>query len=363
MEIIDLKMIDGKRNYGADLLRIIAMLMVIMLHVTEKGGFLDLNNIIGIEAWILYAISVVSVNCFVLITGYFMSSKVFRLHRVVSLWSDVVVYTLIMTVIMGAIGVYSVNIRGLIHSVMPFTFKTYWFINSYILLLFISPALNVIINNISFSQYRMLVFILVFFWCILNNFLKITSPIDSSEGFGIEWFIVLYMVGAYIKLYRKKISNIHNIYIYILCSLMIVVLHMSLSKFGDFISIRMVASYNDILVYISSVSLFLFFINLEINNIWLKKIITFLTPGVFPAYLIHHAPSVREWLYTILNTDNFIFNNNAFIIIAVLIVSCIFVISVLISKIKIFVFNKLGIDQYIYKISTNIEKRFEKWFI
>ena len=76
-----------ERNYALDLLRILSMLMIVFLHSNSHGGMfyspetgLD-GYVIG--SWVVEVLCIVSVNVFVLISGYFLCEQSFRLSRVV----------------------------------------------------------------------------------------------------------------------------------------------------------------------------------------------------------------------------------------------------------------------------------------
>ena len=69
MQIIEEKM--KKRNYGIDLLRLVAMYMIVILHVLGNGGVLEATN--GLKnslAWFMEIGSYCAVNCYAIISGY-----------------------------------------------------------------------------------------------------------------------------------------------------------------------------------------------------------------------------------------------------------------------------------------------------
>ncbi|MDE5952479.1 MAG: acyltransferase family protein, partial [Acetatifactor sp.] len=78
-----------KRIASIELLRILAMMMVVMLHYLSKGELLtslteefDASSYI---AWLLEAFSIVAVNVYMLISGYFLVDSGFKLKRLVQL--------------------------------------------------------------------------------------------------------------------------------------------------------------------------------------------------------------------------------------------------------------------------------------
>ena len=114
------------------------MLMVINLHFMKKGRFLNsTNSIINIEVWSSTFFSIVAVNCYVLISGYFMCSKSFRLSRVTNIYSQMWFYSIATYVLLVAINGVDFSKGQLLHSMFPFIYGNYWFVINYILLLFL----------------------------------------------------------------------------------------------------------------------------------------------------------------------------------------------------------------------------------
>jgi surface polysaccharide O-acyltransferase-like enzyme len=69
------------RNFGLELLRIISMLMIVTLHYLGHGNVLETVDIFSFNyyiAWFIQSLSYVSVNIFVLISGYFLVDKEFK---------------------------------------------------------------------------------------------------------------------------------------------------------------------------------------------------------------------------------------------------------------------------------------------
>mgnify|MGYP003300139632 CR=1 FL=1 len=76
----------NKRKNGIELLRIISMLMIIVLHMLGHGGIL--SSVAPTQSkyyfcWSLEGFCYIAVNCFVLITGYFMSSSKLKIEKII----------------------------------------------------------------------------------------------------------------------------------------------------------------------------------------------------------------------------------------------------------------------------------------
>ena len=78
-----------KRIVSIELLRMLAMMMVVMLHYLDKGNVLpaltDEMGLNGYVAWGLESLSIVAVNVYMLISGYFLVESGFKPGRLVEL--------------------------------------------------------------------------------------------------------------------------------------------------------------------------------------------------------------------------------------------------------------------------------------
>ena len=94
----------GKRRLNYELLRIIAMLMVITLHYLSHTNMLLLPGEEGgskqIAGMLLESFCIVAVNVYVLISGYFLVEAGFKVKRVLILIGQVLFYVILIPLIM-----------------------------------------------------------------------------------------------------------------------------------------------------------------------------------------------------------------------------------------------------------------------
>ncbi len=86
----------------------------------------------------------------------------------------------------------------------PILTYEYWFIVMYILLLLISPLLNIIINNIKQEEYKTLIKLALFVFSIIPSINIFGDEFGTNSGYSLIWFVVLYFIGAYLKIYGLK---------------------------------------------------------------------------------------------------------------------------------------------------------------
>lgn len=177
------------RNSNIELLRLICILSIILWHVViVLNHFFPNTEFIWKE--MILSITVPSVNIFILISGYF--GLRFKYKKIL--------YIIWITLF------YSISIYVLVHQVnghkcklisifMPISSNAYWFITTYIMLIFVSPIINSFIE-IKKQIKALLVFTLInVFWGFVFK-----NP-NSPSGYTLIHFINIYLIGRYLNLY------------------------------------------------------------------------------------------------------------------------------------------------------------------
>lgn len=133
-----------KRDSSIDLLRILAMLGVVVLHVARTSGALSLDAATCLEGKlssnICESFTIYSVNIFALVTGYLCALSKTNYSRYLELYfSTVFYYVGILCVVWVCIGARTVGVdvmKNLIPTKLP-----YWYVVSYTVLFFLMPFL------------------------------------------------------------------------------------------------------------------------------------------------------------------------------------------------------------------------------
>lgn len=348
-----------ERHCGIELLRIIAMIMVFSLHFFIKGQYSKSENIvINFESWIAICMSVVAVNCYVLISGYFMSDKSFKLSRLTSTYSQTWFYSVTTFMVMLALHKISFSFGSLLTSVTPFIHNSYWFVTSYLLLILFSPLLNSAINNMSRQKFKMVLFVLGGMYCVFNNAVKLINPIDTSGGYSVIWFMILYLSAAYVRLYYKpSYKPAKYFFVYFATVALNLTFHTIFAGLGEVWGNGMVRDYNNILVYVGALFLFMAFLNLNIKNIILKKVVLFISPLTFAVYLIHESPFISSFIWSVFNTSTWCVNSSLFIFFGLGTVLVLFLCCCFIEFLRKVIFKYLKIDYLIKKVSDCAENK------
>ena len=290
-----------QRNSSIELLRILAMILIILFHLSYYGNFDFTDNQFSINSlWynFLYMGGKIGVNIFVLISGYFLisSNKPFQFKKLIKLWGEIFFYSFTIYIIFLIFNLTGFSIKNLVIHCFPIIFKKYWFASVYFVLYILHPFLNAFLLKINKKIYQFFLFISFMMWCIIPTFTT-----RDFEGNRIIWFIFLYSLSSYIRLYglNPKIKRAHWIVILIISlfttyfsCLLILLLSNKYSGLHEyshyFFEMQMLPTF------ISSISLFMIFLSMKKRT---NKFINIVSSTTFGIYLIHDHSLISENLW------------------------------------------------------------------
>lgn len=282
------------KNSNIDLLRIIAIFLVILLH-TSAVYFLQFHKYWSISLF-YDNISRISVPIFFIISGYLLLSKeesisTFFIKRASKIILPFVAWSLFYIFI--DLGTW--NTKRLLSIIRSPTYYHLWFIYAMMFMYFLTPMLRVINKNPDRNLSRYMIclwFIYASVYVFACDLRAIIDPsFDNSFG-NVETYISLsgfFIIGGYLRNYNLKISTLKLLLIIMLC--------MSANFFATHFISTFVGSPNEILfkyfspfVAISSISAFVLLMRIQIN---IKPQALFLIEKMselsFGVYLIHAA--------------------------------------------------------------------------
>lgn len=290
------------RNSSMELLRILSMIMIVSCHFATHGGFSFDMKILSIPRLWWNFIEMggnLGVNIFVLISGYFLISsntKHFNLPRILKFWGQVFVYSVVIYFIFCFIGVQDFGIVSCIKAVFPITFDSWWFASTYFVLYLIHPFINMLLQNLNKKTYQILIVTQLLLWCIVPTF---TTSYNQSNS--LVWFITLYSIAGYIKLFglNPRFTTKSYIGFFISFSVLRYLSCIVLMTLGTKIPLAADHSlffYNQqsILTFLSALSLFMIFEKSDIGHI---KWINIIASATFGVYLIHDNSIIRNLLW------------------------------------------------------------------
>lgn len=196
-----------KRMVNIEVLRLLAMMMVVSLHYLAKGELLEkLTGPLSAKghlAWLLESFSIAAVDVYVLISGYFLVETGFRCRRVISLVLQVMFYTCLLPVVLiltGILPVGEITFYNILQCIFPTNMLHYWFVSAYVLMFLFTPVLNAAVHGMKKRQLQTAIVILLIMESLSKTVIPVRLELDNL-GYDAYWFMVVYLIAAYIRLY------------------------------------------------------------------------------------------------------------------------------------------------------------------
>lgn len=296
-----------ERQSNIELLRIAAIAGVIILHfnLPDMGGALSLVKEGELNYYVLNYLETVcicAVDLFMLISGFFLYEKTSR-----DLWKPI---ALIVQVILFAESIYlvgavlksgNITASGVIHRMIPSNYFVIFYCTVYI----VSPFINALLRALSEKNQRLLMIVLLLLFSVWPTAADLLGEIDGAYivglstvgAFGSQWgytivnFLLMYTIGAYIKIKKdeiEKISTSKLIAAWIMC----VIVLMIWARFNDrigcisYITAKSAWEYCNPLVIAEAALAFVLFDRISIGS---NSVINSISKCCFTVYLLHET--------------------------------------------------------------------------
>lgn len=168
----------------------------------------------------------------------------------------------------------------------PFSHARYWFIQSYFMLMLLSPILNAAIEHVNWKTVLIPMGVLVFYFGLLFK-----NPIDDS-GFGYFNMTFVYCIAGYVSKCRMR-----RTWFYVRLWVLALMLEFAVLYCRYFYNSPLGDSYNNPLNIASAALLFIIFASLPPrSNRWINHCAL----SVFAMYLIHSSACIAPYLYNLI---------------------------------------------------------------
>lgn len=320
------------RNYSMDYLKIISIICIVLFHYfwNAKYSWAQFTYPQRVTVDIFLMLGELGVNCFALISGYFLSAskKPFKISKLAALWGQVFLYSLLSAaVIHQYVKPYTFSIPTMLSIVFPVTYNVWWYTSAYVLLYIFSPYLNRCLTNLSRNEYRRLVIVLVGIFSIIPTILGAFSK--NTESFlyynRFLWLVVLYCVGGYFQLHGDSLQPTFNnkpvskplfwFLVHVATWILLIGYIAVMEYWPDLLgkAVIMDAIYfwrpNSFLMLVLSVSLFMFFAEINLPG---GRIVSFLASTTLGIYMTHGGRSAAFWWNRIFHNPEYAGTWNVF---------------------------------------------------
>jgi len=193
---------NSGRQTNIELLRIVAMFMVVIAHCNTFGAAMASAIRNDVMNWGIFTLIftqhfwLTSLNCYVLVAAYFLVDSRFRLSKLSSLWIQLFFYSVGLTFLYFLL--FGWRPDSLLSFFFPILTSKWWYVTVYFCLFLIVPFLNVIVKNIS-KQELLLFNTLLVILCTIVPY--VADILYVQNGYSLTWFICLYFIAAYIRLH------------------------------------------------------------------------------------------------------------------------------------------------------------------
>jgi len=211
----------------------------------------------------------------------------------------------------------------------------------------LSPALNLLTDKLTrrgFQLFLTLFTLVALLWGCLFP----TDTVGFNQGLSPLSLVYIYMVGRYIKTqYQPSLSKWFYLGGYLFFSLVIFL--------GRTVGLPWVLFYCNPILVLSAVSLFLFFVKLDIGH---SRFINWAASSVFAAFILHTREPVMGWLRDF-NVDRLhALPYHEYLALMFVVLLGVLAVAVLMDKVRAFLFSPLiNISKRIV-ISTNPNDKF-----
>ena len=297
---------NKKRNYGIDLVRLIAMYGVVLDHLLYiHGGMTKYHKYIKYLKLMHITIGWHN-DGFILISGI-VGYKSYKYSNLLYLWLCVFFYSV-------GINLYFRFFRKINSNIeieyFPIIYKRYWFFTTYFGMYLFLPIITKgisILTKFEFTSVVISTIGILVVWGDIKNPDK--NVFGLSYGMTVIWFLIFYITGAFIGKYRIDYSGSKKYAFCLLCILIYIfscylfykVYHNELylgngdlpKKIVILLKQLLTDNYAGISKITNSIVVTLFFMQLHYNK-YISKIISVVAPLTFGVYLIHENNIIKN---------------------------------------------------------------------
>lgn len=300
-----------ERDSNFEILRIVAMMMIILHHIALYGGWpLDVGQTfnLSIDSFFIQFIhhfGKIGVWIFVLITGYYMvCSKSQIIPKFLKLFLQIYTTSVLVDVIFIVFGGVPANSIHWQNDLLPVLSGKWWFASTYLIALPFFPFVNKMLNSLDRGSHLTLILLLLIVWFVIPTFTH-----SGMYGSFVIMFFTMYTIGAYIKLYPKSFERSvkeYGLWTIISITLLATLIALAnligpLDGFKPFETTLAWGNDSSIMVVIIAVLTFLTFKQTNVGHIhWVNVFAS----TMFGVYLLQEHDQFRAWIFEWMDIGN-----------------------------------------------------------
>lgn len=320
-----------QRQLNIELMRIFSMMLILLWHISGKLLPMLPEGVNHISTPLNYINLFITfhVDLFILITGYFGVH-----HR----WEPIVktiLLCLFYTSLLSAISLLG-GVETNWKDFLPFSTSPWWFMKNYLLLLLIAPILERYMDDCTHRDFYAMLGIAAFVSVYMGWFMHV--PLYDNHGYDIFNFILLYIIGHWLKLedgFTVKVKT--DVKIPLAVFLLCCALRYKVQPIGgvDW------WDYSSPINIIMAISVFCIFQKIRVPE-KLRRFVMFFSSSAISMYLVTDFPDLRPLLiqplaYGMVTTTSMA---GQFVWILIFMLVC-FAVCCIVDKLRIFLVNSV----------------------
>lgn len=334
-----------QRRSNLELYRIIVMLLIVAHHYVVNSGLMEVmsQDCLSFKSIYLYLFGMwgkTGINCFVLITGYFMCKSSIQLRKFLKLLLEIIFYKILIYTIFTSTGYEDITVKYMLKALLPITSISDGFISCFLVFYLFIPFLNILIHNIDKRKHQQLIVLCLFTYTFLGTIPKVHVVFNY-----VTWFSVLFVIASYIRLYGliPRISNAIWGWLTIasltFASLSVIGMLFVHERFAiKLIPYWFVSDTNAFFAVVVAICSFMYFKDLHIKQ---SRIINTISASTFGVLLIHaNSDTMRQWLWHDIVDCIGLYSNDSLVVLSILSVFLIFTTCIIIDYIRIHTIEK-----------------------
>ena len=362
------------RDSNIEMLRIVAMFLVVLSHFVEYGlmkqGY-DSTYKVWAQGCLarrfissFCVLGPVGVGLFFMISGYFLVEKkgLPSLKKIVTstvFYAWIAIIAGIIQVKFGEVQIGTVSSAATFLALFftPVSGSIWWFITAYVVLIGLTPVLNKVVSELNRHGMLILLFSAYFFGYICGRF--------NSHVSDVEIAVFFYLLGAYFKVFESK-NGVGNFTLTaILLSALLIEGFLQLQG-SDSMAVlaeagmkkKIISTLWYAVVPALVIPLFCLFQRMKIKN---NRIINTVAAHTLGIYLFHLSPFVKDFLFYNLIDEAGIYNSEFFFVYLFIVPLLIFIGCLIVDVVKSVCYEK-PLLKWIEKHEEQFCSRFVKTF-
>lgn len=299
--------VKKKRDSNLELFRIVTMLLIIAHHYVVNSnvmGMIKENPAADASMFLTVfgAWGKTGINCFMLITGYFMCKASISLHKFLKLVTQILFYNLVIYAVFIMAGIEEFGVKALINKFLLVKNMNDGFTSGFIMFYLFIPFLTILVKNLTQRQHLILVGLILLTFTVGGSMPSFTG-ISVSVNYVIH-FSNLFVIASYVRFYGFPVGISHRQWGWAtllslgLGAASVLAMLWRFSRMGSdapFGAFYWVADSNKIFAMTTAFCAFMWFKELKIGY---SKTINLLGGATFGVLLIHaNSNAMRQWLW------------------------------------------------------------------